>query len=269
VKYWEVTSRKAADDRDLLSDGKSVRKAGATVRRPRRPWSAAVLTLLQHLAGAGFSGAPKPVGTGIDGPDEVVEFVVGDVDAARVWGDDAIFALGQLLHDLHDAAASFEPPPNLEWQASYMRSTDTSAVVSHGDIAPWNVVARDGLPVAFIDWEHAGPVRRLHEVAQACWLNARLFDDYTCEVEGSPPARERVSQVRAFVDGYGLSRHERANLVDLMIDVAVLSCANDAVEADVTPHHTTDVGLIWGMAWRARSADWLVRHREELERTIR
>jgi len=30
-------------------------------------------------------------------------------------------------------------------------------VYGHGDVGPWNIVARDGIPIAFVDWEFAGP----------------------------------------------------------------------------------------------------------------
>ena len=46
-------------------------------------------------------------------------------------------------------------------------------VVCHNDLSPKNTVYRDrglGLrPVAFIDWDIAGPGDRLHDVAHVCW----------------------------------------------------------------------------------------------------
>ena len=49
-------------------------------------------------------------------------------------------------------------------------------------------MARDGLPVALIDWETAGPVDPLVELAQLCWLNAKLHDDIVAGIERLPPA---------------------------------------------------------------------------------
>jgi thiamine kinase-like enzyme len=60
--------------------------------------------------------------------------------------------------------------------------------MGHCDVAPWNIVARAGMPVALIDWEFAGPVDPLVELAQACWLNAKLHDDIVAEREGLPLA---------------------------------------------------------------------------------
>ena len=76
------------------------------------------------------------------------------------------------------------------------------------DNAPWNIVARDGMPVAFIDWETAGPVDPLVELAQLAWLNAQ---------PGSPPTR---------------------------------------------PATRSHCGAV---AWRARSAAWMIRNRRILE----
>jgi Phosphotransferase enzyme family len=45
------------------------------------------------------------------------------------------------------------------------------AIISHRDTGPWNTVARDGLPVAFIDWVTAGPADLLDEIAATAWLN--------------------------------------------------------------------------------------------------
>jgi len=42
-------------------------------------------------------------------------------------------------------------------------------VVSHGDLGPWNAVYRDGIPVGFIDWDSAGPVDPVADLAAAAW----------------------------------------------------------------------------------------------------
>ena len=56
-------------------------------------------------------------------------------------------------------------------------------------------MARDGVPVALIDWEFAGPVDPLVELAQLCWLSAKLHDDIVAELEGLPPLAERARQL--------------------------------------------------------------------------
>lgn len=66
-------------------------------------------------------------------------------------------------------------------------------VIGHCDVAPWNIVARDGLPVAFIDWETAGPVDPIVELAQLSWLNAKLHDDIVAGIEHLTPLADRAS----------------------------------------------------------------------------
>jgi thiamine kinase-like enzyme len=65
-----------------------------------------------------------------------------------------------LAADLHRATRSFRPPADAVWFPWHGRELGGSPVkvIGHCDVAPWNIVAWDGLPVALIDWETAGPV---------------------------------------------------------------------------------------------------------------
>jgi len=130
-------------------------------------------------------------------------------------------------------------------------------------------VARDGLAVALIDWDRAGPVDPLVELAQACWLNAKLHDDIVAEREGLPPAEERAAHLRALVvDGYGLSARERSGLVERIIEFTMHDAADEADLARVLPETTLDSlhpKVPWSLAWRVRAAAWQMRHRSLLQ----
>ena len=52
-------------------------------------------------------------------------------------------------------------------------------------------MARDGLPIAFIDWPTAGPTDRIDEIAGAAWLNAQLHDD-VAELSRTSPTPPRA-----------------------------------------------------------------------------
>jgi hypothetical protein len=108
-------------------------------------------------------------------------------------------------------------------------------VIGHCDLGPWNIVARDGQPVALIDWDFAGPVDPLVELAQACWLNAKLHDDIVAEREGLPSAADRARQLRAMTDAYGLSAAQRRGFVDRIIEFIISETAWEADDARVTP----------------------------------
>ena len=254
---------------DLASETNEVHRHGSVVVRNAGPHSETVHALLRHLADAGFGGSPKVVGDGFDPAGrETISFVQGDVLHPGLPTVEGTAALGVLLRDLHEATSSFVPGHHAVWQPWFGRSLgEGERVVGHCDAAPWNVVTRDGLPVALIDWELAGPVDPLVDLAQAAWLNARLYSDDIAEREGLPPVAERARQLRAIVDGYRLDEARRAGFVDLMIEFAIHSTAADADEDGVT-RDTVRSRALWGMAWRSRSAAWMLRNRKVLERAL-
>lgn len=99
-----------------------------------------------------------------------------------------------------------------------------------------------------------------------CWLNAQLHDDDVAERAGLGSAEDRARQVGLIADGYRLGAAERAELVEMIITVAVQDAADQAIEASITPDRG-DPACLWGLAWRIRSAAWVQRHRRLLERT--
>jgi hypothetical protein len=170
-------------------------RAGVVHRDPG-PWSATVLAFLRHLEQAGFAGAPRVVGSGF-APDgrEMVTYIDGASPQPNAWAEDAVGEVGRLLRDLHTAAATFVPAPDAVWRPWFGRQLPGSRpVFGHCDTGPWNIIARGGCPVALIDFEFAGPVDALWELAQAAWLNAQLHDDDSLPIaHDRVPARPRVS----------------------------------------------------------------------------
>jgi hypothetical protein len=240
------------------------------VLRPAGPWTPAVHALLRHLERVGFAGAPRVAGDGYDDQGhEVLTFVEGTFVHPRAWSDAGIWQAGRLLRALHDATAGFRPPPDASWRPWPFRTIfgAPGTVVGHGDTGPWNLAARDGLPFAFIDWDTAGPTGRLDEVAATAWLNAQLHDDDIAERHALPAAAARAAQLRYFLDGYRLPAIERDGLVTTMIEYAIRDCAAEAVKARVTPD-SDDPGPLWALAWRGRSAAWMIRNRALLENAI-
>src|SRR5205823_6542225 len=142
---------------------------------------------------------------------------------------------------------------------------------SHCDVAPWNIVARDGLPVALIDWDYAGPVDPLVELAQLCWLNAQLHDDVVAANVGLPPLDARARQLRAIVDAYGLPARQRRGLVTRILELIVHETAAEADLAHVTPGTQSadcDPQLVWALTWHARGAAWVLRHQRTLQAAL-
>ena len=240
-----------------------------TVRRQAGPWTPTVHALLNHLENVGFAGSQRVVGTGYDerGRD-VVSYIPGDFVHPRAWSDEGIWQVGGLLRDLHRSTATFRPPPDAVWHQWPFHSDTRDAIISHRDSGPWNIVARDGLPVAFIDWPTAGPTDRMDELAATAWLNAQLHDDDIGERQELPGPAARAAQLRLFADGYGMPAADRAVLVTAMIEYAIRDSAAEAVQGQVTADGGGEPTVLWPIAWRARSAAWMVRHRALLERAL-
>ena len=255
---------------DVFGSGDRVPDAtlvDGVVHKSVGPWTPSVFALLRHLERAGFAGAPRVVGAGYS-------FVPGESPHPYAWSDDAVAGVGTLLRGLHDATADFTPPPDATWQPNWLRDLGGGDLVyGHCDTGPWNIVGRDGRAEAFIDWEFAGPVDRHWELAETIWLNAQLVDDDVAARQGLPDAATRARHARAIADGYGLAAADRADVVERLADVAIHSARFEAVDAGVTPESTgavdaTGYPVLWGIAWRARSASWIVRHRQLLRRAF-
>ena len=251
------------------------RRRADVVYREAGPWSGTVLALLRHLEDAGFAGSPRVVGSGFaDDGREMVSYLPGASPQPYAWSEDAVAGVGELLRDLHAAAATFVPPPDAVWKAWFGRELPGSRpVIGHCDTGPWNFIARDGKPAALVDFEFAGPVDAVQELAQAAWLNAQLHDDDVAERHGLPDLAARARQLRLILDGYGLPASQRGDFVDKMIAFAVHDARAEAVQSGVTPQTTagitgTGYPFAWAIAWRVRSASWMLTNRSCLQRAI-
>jgi hypothetical protein len=217
--------------------------------------SPAVRALLAHLADRGFDGLPTADG----GTTTPYPYALSD---EGVWG------VGGMLRRLHEAGAGFRLPAGTAWEPWWMHDDGPGSVIGHCDAGPWHVLMRDGRPVAFVGWDLAGPVDRLEEVAATALWNASLRDDDIAERYSFPDVEARAQQVAHVLDGYELPRGDRIGMVDSMIEVCIRDCAAEAVAAGITPE-SLDPAPLWGLAWRARAAAWMIRHRTTLERAVR
>jgi hypothetical protein len=254
-------------DEPLTGGGRtSVFRRGMVVHRETGPWAPAVHALLRHLEAVGFEYSPRVVGNGFDEEGrETLTFIPGASLHPGPWPSEAMFALGSLLARLHAATETFVPPADARWRPWFGRELGSGRrVIGHCDLGDWNIIADAGQPVALIDWEQAGPVDPLVELAQLCWLNAHLFDDDLVERLQIPELRTRASNLAAILDGYGLPRSRRAELVETMIQLSFHDAANEAREAAITPESTGPTEALWAMAWRSRSAVWMDRNRSAL-----
>lgn len=187
-------------------------RIGDTVRRP--PEAPGVRALLQWFERVGFDGAPRYLGIDEQGR-EVLSFVEGEPAFAPVpSSDDVVVAIGRLLRRAHDAQAGFVPPADPGW---IQEAEGAPEVVAHLDLFWTNVVFRDGLPAALIDWELAAPAPRLLEVALAAtyWAGVRIDEQL---LEWGIPLERRGERLRLLCDAYGLENDARAALLQTLIE---------------------------------------------------
>lgn len=253
-----------------LSRPAPVQRVGSHLLRRAWPWTATTHALLRHLEDVGFDACPRVVGDGFDDAGrEVLTWIEGEVVHPQPWDapEPALFEVGRLMRRLHEATSSFVPPADARWMPWTLHERGPHTIVSHCNIAPWNIVNRDGRPIAFINWEYAGPTDRLNEIAATGWYCAQLHGDDVAELVGLPAAEVRAGWLKAFLDGYGLPARERVGLVTRMIEFAVRDTAGYARVQGITPE-TTDASHVWLLAWQIRAADWMLRHRRLLQNAI-
>jgi hypothetical protein len=201
-----------------IANAGQVVRVGPHVLRPASPHAASIHAYLRSVRAAGFAGAPLPVGIDDDGR-ERLEFIDGDVPMAPYpdWSqsDAALTSVASLLRGLHDAARGFDPRA-LSWDER-LADPAGGTLVCHNDVEPSNVVFRDGLAVALVDFEFAAPGRPVYDLAQLARLWVPIDHDVDQERLGWRPA-DRPARLRLVADGYGLDREGRAQLVDAVDD---------------------------------------------------
>ena len=146
-------------DGGIANAGQVVR-VGPHVLRPSSPHTVSIHAFLRAVRDAGFEGASSPVGVDEDGRERLV-FIEGDVPVPPYpdWSqsDTALASIARLLRGLHDATRGFDAR-GLTW-SNALADPAGGTLVCHNDIEPSNVVFRDGIAVALLDFEFAAPGR--------------------------------------------------------------------------------------------------------------
>jgi hypothetical protein len=190
-----------------VADG--VVRVGDTVRRPARFGNQLMRDVLVHLERVGFGAAPRWLGFDEQGRD-VLSWIDGDTFTQRsqmhpyigdppvriAFGDEQVAAAMQLLRRYHDA---FE-----------------GEIVCHGDFGPWNLVWRDGMPFAVIDFDAVYRGAAADDVGYAL----RMFVGYG--LAAAEPG-ELVRGTRTAVAAYGADFDVPA-LLDREYDLAEQRC---------------------------------------------
>jgi hypothetical protein len=245
-------------------------RSGAHVLRPSSPHSGSVHAFLRAVRPTGFEGAPSPVGIDDDGRERLV-FIEGEVPVPPYpdWSqsDTALASIARLLRGLHDAARRFDPAGRT-WYES-LADPAGGTLVCHNDVCPENVVFRDGIAVALLDFEFAAPGRPVYDVAQLARLCVPIEDDFDQARLGWRPA-DRPARLRLVADAYGLGRDDRAELLTAMNDA--IDRIEAAVRRSVDAGDPDAVGL-WnrtgGGERYARRRRWWTNHHDDFSAALR
>jgi hypothetical protein len=192
-------------------------QVGDSVRRAVHPWTPAVHALLRQLDANGFVESPSVLGFDAQGR-EVLTMIPGKVGhyplTPEMTTDASLVACARMLRRCH-AAATIQPGwGDLPWR---YRDPDPASweVICHGDVAPYNIVYREGMPVGLIDFDVAGPGPRMWDIAYAAYRLAPLASDVNCLDFGFGGPPDRVRRLALFLDAYGVE--DRSELLEMAI----------------------------------------------------
>ena len=239
-------------------------KVGDTVRRRAGPWTPAVHALLDHLHRVGFDAAPEPLGMDEQGR-ALLKFIHGDVHEgwpepmpSWVYEDEVtLVGAAELLRRYHDLLATFMPPPAARWR---IIAPGAHEVICHNDWAPYNAVFNGHLPIAMLDWDSAGPGRRVWDVAWSAYTWVPLYPKRAGN-DAVVPLPTRASRLARFCAAYrGV---DPAAVLETLVEQ--LRFLADFVEAEA---HAGDPGFAklaaWNVPTRTREHAVLLRDQTHL-----
>jgi phosphotransferase family enzyme len=184
-----------------------IARIGRTVHREVHRNTPAVRALLTHLEETGFSAAPRWLGFDEEGR-ETLSYITGTAGhyplKPYVLSESTLTELGILLRRFHDATINFTLPENVIWQNAI---NGKSEIICHGDAGPYNIIFRNNLPVALIDFERATPGPRVWDIAFVIYRFAPLCDS-SRQAFTQALLQKIARRIRIFLNAYGFSQRD-------------------------------------------------------------
>jgi hypothetical protein len=274
-------------DEEVLQGGVAnagaVRRVGSVVIRPANEHSATIHALLRHVRAAGFDGVPEPLAFDPQG-EERLTFIPGRVPFPPfpTWSqaDDILGSTVMLLRRFHDATIGFVATVDATWSsemadpdfvssggAGAAGAGDGRVVICHNDVCPENVVYRDGVAVALLDFDFAAPGSKFHDLARLALMTVPLDTPEDAARTGRG-GLDPFTRLRVVADAYGLAPG-RAALVDavernIASGAAFLQRRIDAGEKAFLAM----VEMMGGMERYDRRRAWFAAHRERFLESV-
>ena len=251
-----------------VANAGSVFRRGDEVHRPAGPHAEAIHQLLRLVRARGFDGVPQPLA--LDGGRERLEYIAGDVPVPPFPGwwrtDGALASTAVLLRRFHDVTEGLDVGHGSRWSTE-LADPRGAEVICHNDVCPENVVYRDGVAVALLDFDYAAPGRRVYDLAQLAKMCCPL-DAPANAVQIGLDDVDPFARLRIVADAYGLGP-DRLDFLAAIFDAVRVG------EAFVRRHvEAGDPGFVatWedrgGEQRSKRRARWLDDNRARLLKTL-
>jgi hypothetical protein len=252
-----------------VANAGAVTRVGAHVLRPSNACTASIHRFLAALRAQGFDGVPEPIGIDTDGRERLA-YVEGDVPVPPfpAWAqtDDVLASVADLMRRFHEASRSFDPT-GMTWSTEAPDPAGGS-IVCHGDVCLENVVFRDGVAVALLDFDFAAPGRTIYDLANMARMCVPVDDDFDAARLGWAPA-DRPRRLRLIADTYGLDRTERGLLFETL--GALIQQGGEWVRRKVEAGEPGFVRMweeMGGMARFDRRREWWAEQQGRFERAL-
>ncbi|QII04883.1 phosphotransferase [Rhodococcoides fascians A25f] len=218
-----------------LSGGNStvVHRVAETVRRVTGDHSSAVHSLLKELERKGYPYAPRFLG--VDGQGrEILTYRHGTAGnypmPAAIRSVEALESAVRILRRLHDLTIGVQLP---DGHARHLPDGVDPEVICHWDAAPYNFVFEGSTAVALIDFDEAGPGRRIDDLAYFAYRFAPLCSADNFSDGGWSPDTDRWDRLRRIFTIYPDPR--TAELPDIVI--ARLAAMKNATSGGLAHAH--------------------------------
>ncbi|MEK7070809.1 MAG: phosphotransferase [Patescibacteria group bacterium] len=150
---------------EQLTGGRSaseVVRIGDTVHRSLGPNSDFVHNLLTQLEQKDFNYSPRFLGIDEKGR-EILSYIEGKVPTRdHEWTMEQMIDVVHIMKKFHEA---------------------TNDAICHHDIAPWNIVLKDNVPIALIDFDEATTGDCIDDLAYFLWTFLDLGSDTPIETQ--------------------------------------------------------------------------------------